>query len=604
VNAGQLVLTASVSAVTAPFGINVASPFSINGGQTNQVMVIFSPTAEGSFSDVAIFTSNDGSSTNTVTGSSAIVPVAGFNASPTSGHWPLTASFTSSSTGTITNLFWDFGDGSTTNTGLTNPIHVYTAANTNTVTLTASGPAGTDTLTVPAYIVVSNLPPKLVVSPANIDFGVRLVGTTTQANFAVTNVGDLTVSNAVVTVGGGAFSVVAGNAFNLPGHSSTNVVIQFAPSVEGVFSDNVFFSAANAGGLTNTVSGSGLIVLTANFVGSPTSGSAPLTVNFADNSTGTVTNRFWDFGDGTSTNIAGNNVTHAYMIGGAYSVKLTVTGPAGSNTLTRAGYISASNVSPSADFIGSPVSGSAPLAVTFTDNSTGTITNRLWDFGDGSTSNTPAIRVVHSYFAGTYRVKLTVTGPLGSNSRQRNNYISVTNAPARLLVTPASQNFGGVVIGHTNTLPFQAINLGSFSLTGSVAIPSGSRFSLASGSPFTLAGGQTSAVLVAFSPSATITYSTNLIFTSNAGNSTNGVSGTGVLPPLLITAIQVSGTDVIISFQSSAGVSYSVEYTDTLTGVSWNAAIGSIPGTGNIVMATHNGGASGNSRFYRVRQLP
>ena len=109
--------------------------------------MIFSPTAEGSFTDAAIFTSNDGSSTNSVTGSSAIVPVAGFNASPTSGHWPLTVSFSSTSTGTITNLFWDFGDGSTTNTGLANPIHVYTGANTNTVTLTASGPAGTDTLT-------------------------------------------------------------------------------------------------------------------------------------------------------------------------------------------------------------------------------------------------------------------------------------------------------------------------------------------------------------------------------------------------------------------------------------------------------------------------
>jgi len=174
------------------------------------------------------------------------------------------------------------------------------------------------------------------------------------------------------------------------------------------------------------------------------------------------------------------------------------------------------------------------LGVTFTDSSTGTITNRLWDFGDGSTSNTPAAQVLHAYAAGNFRVKLTATGPLGSSSRQRNNYISVTNAPAKLLVTPASQNFGQVAIGGSNALPFQVINLGSLSLTGSVTttLP----FSVASpgGPGFTLAGGQTSVVLVAFSPSSTLTYSTNVVFTSNGGNSTNTVTGSGLTPPQLI----------------------------------------------------------------------
>src|SRR5207249_11570983 len=126
---------------------------------------------------------------------------------------PWTVSFHSTSTSMITSLYWDLGDGSTTNTSLANRIHIYAGANTNTVTLTASGPAGSDTLTVPSYIVVSNLPPRILVSPTNADFGVHLVGTTSQATFAVTNLGDLTASSAVVTVGSGPFSVVAGNAF-------------------------------------------------------------------------------------------------------------------------------------------------------------------------------------------------------------------------------------------------------------------------------------------------------------------------------------------------------------------------------------------------------
>jgi uncharacterized repeat protein (TIGR01451 family) len=604
VNIGQSVLTGAVAMVSPPFTVISDSAFTIAGGQTNVVMVRFRPRAEGSFGDKLIFTSNDGSSTNTVSGSGGLVPIASFTGSPSSGHWPLTVSFTSTSTGTITNLFWDFGDGATTNSGTANPSHTYALPGTNTVMLIASGTVGTDTMTLTDYLVVSNFPPQLAVSPSNLDFGIQLVGTSAQATFAVTNLGDLTASNVVVTAGGAPFSVVSGNSFNLAANSSTNVVIQFSPNTEGIFSNNVLFSPANAGTLTNTVSGNGLIVVTANFVGSPTSGSAPLTVNFVDSSTGTVTNRFWEFGDNTSTNVPGTNVAHTYMVGGSYTVRLTARGPAGSNTLTRAGYISANNVAPTADFTGSPLSGSAPLAVAFTDNSTGTVTNRLWDFGDGSTSNTTAIRVVHPYASGTYRVKLTATGPLGSNTRQKNNYISVTNAPAKLLVTPASQNFGGVIIGQTNTLPFQAINLGSFSLTGAVSVPSGSGFRVASGSPFTLAGGQTSAVMVAFSPSTTNTYNTNLVFTSNAGNTTNSVSGTGSFAAVIITSIQVSGPDVAISFSSSAGVSYSVEYTDTLMPASWSSAISAIAGTGSIVTATNSGGASGSSRFYRVRQLP
>src|SRR5262249_3861168 len=147
----------------------------------------------------------------------------------------------------------------------------------------------------------------------------------------------------------------------------------------------------------------------------------------------------------------------------------------------------------------------------FTDISTGTITNRSWDFGDGSTINTLAQQMVHVYAAGTYRVKLTVTGPLGSNSKQRNNYISVTNAPAKLLVTPATLNCGGVGLGRANTAPFQVINLGSFSLTGTASISAGSVFSLAGGSPFTLNGGQTSVALVAFSPAQTVNYTTNVV---------------------------------------------------------------------------------------------
>ena len=65
-----------------------------------------------------------------------------------------------------------------------------------------------------------------------------------------------------------------------------------------------------------------------------------------------------------------------------------------------------------AGFSGSPTYGAAPLAVTFTDTSSGWITNRQWNFGDGGMTNTTATSVSYTYSAaGTYTVSLTVSGP-------------------------------------------------------------------------------------------------------------------------------------------------------------------------------------------------
>ena len=79
-----------------------------------------------------------------------------------------------------------------------------------------------------------------------------------------------------------------------------------------------------------------------------------------------------------------------------------------------------------ASFTASPTNGAAPLNVTFTDTSTGTITNHSWTFGDGgtSTSSSPS----HTYTnTGSFNVALTVSGPAGSSTTNRVNLITVTN---------------------------------------------------------------------------------------------------------------------------------------------------------------------------------
>ena len=105
------------------------------------------------------------------------------------------------------------------------------------------------------------------------------------------------------------------------------------------------------------------------------------------------------------------------------------------------GQVGFSTAPPGANFTGTPTNGVAPLTVTFTDTSTGTITNRFWDFGNSVTSNTIATTVQYTYNAvGTNTVTLTVSGPGGTNTFSRPAYIVVTppqlpNAPSNLIVT-------------------------------------------------------------------------------------------------------------------------------------------------------------------------
>lgn len=70
---------------------------------------------------------------------------------------------------------------------------------------------------------------------------------------------------------------------------------------------------------------------------------------------------------------------------------------------------------PVASFTKSVASGTAPLAVSFTDTSTGGPTSWAWDFGDGGTATTQ--NPSHTYTsAGTYSVTLAATNSQGSNT--------------------------------------------------------------------------------------------------------------------------------------------------------------------------------------------
>ncbi|MFH1931027.1 MAG: PKD domain-containing protein [Pseudomonadota bacterium] len=165
------------------------------------------------------------------------------------------------------------------------------------------------------------------------------------------------------------------------------------------------------------------LIPVANFTADNTSGVAPLTVNFSDTSTGDITDWLWDFGD--NSNSTNQNPIHIYSNPGTYTVSLTVTGPYGSDTETKADYIVVEHGSPVANFTADNTIGVAPLTINFTDASAGDITSRLWDFGDNETSTeeNPA----HTYDnPGIYTVSLSVSGPHGNDTEVKLGYITVS----------------------------------------------------------------------------------------------------------------------------------------------------------------------------------
>ncbi|MBN1889167.1 MAG: PKD domain-containing protein [Thermoflexales bacterium] len=159
----------------------------------------------------------------------------------------------------------------------------------------------------------------------------------------------------------------------------------------------------------------------ADFSANPTSGAYPLTVAFTNWSTGLYTASRWDFGDGGTSVLP--SPTHTYPAAGVYTVSLTVTGPDGSDALTRARYIVVYTPA-KADFSASPTSGMWPLLVQFTNQSSGDYTTSLWDFGDGATSM--VAQPAHTYMAdGVYTASLTVSGLGGNHTLARPSYITV-----------------------------------------------------------------------------------------------------------------------------------------------------------------------------------
>ena len=355
-------------------------------------------------------------------------PVAAFSVSPLSGTAPLAVQFADASTGTAISLWnWSFGDGSWLNTTVAAPqvTHEFARSGAYTVQLTVCNAGGCNT-TIPGQTItvtpytgpVARLSRNVSAgkAPLTVRFGDQSTGTgISQRNWSF---GDGSWLNTTAA----------------------------APQVTHVFSKegqyNVRLTVCNVSGCNTTIPGSNIRVTPppgppgVKFAKNIGTGAAPLTVSFTDQSTGTGLNQwYWDFGDSTwfnTTIAAQKSPTHVYNEPGAYTVQLTVCNAGGCNTTIPGQTITADGLTkPVVEFAANERCGNAPLAVLFSDLSTGTGINRWdWSFGD-DTSFSPTDAALknptHIYrAAGAYTVQLTACNAGGCNTTIPGQTITVT----------------------------------------------------------------------------------------------------------------------------------------------------------------------------------
>ncbi len=338
-------------------------------------------------------------------------PDANFTSWPASGLVPLSVAFTDASTGTVASWEWDFDNNGVVDSTVQNPTYLYAAPGTYAVKLTVDGPGGSDSEIKTGYVTVYELAvadftasTTSGIMPLAVTFTDASTGTITSWEWDFDNNGvvDSTAQNPTcIYSGSGTYTVRL--SISGPSGSDEDVKIDYITVYEPPGAD---------------------------FAASPTAGLAPLTVTFTDATTGTATSWEWDFDNNSVVDSTAQNPTYIYNNPGTYTVKLTVDGPGGTDTVTKTDYI-AVYAPADADFTASTTSGVAPLNVTFTDASTGTIASWEWDFDNNGVVDSTAQNPTHIYTnPGTYTVKLGISGPSGSDTEVKVDYITVYAVPA------------------------------------------------------------------------------------------------------------------------------------------------------------------------------
>jgi PKD repeat protein len=385
-----------------------------DGGTSTATNPSHTYTSAGTFTVALTATNSCGSDqqvrTNyiTVTTPPCDPPVADFSGSPTSGNYPLNVNFTDLSTNSPTSWSWTFGDGGTSTAQ--NPSHTYTAAGTYTVSMTATNACGSDGVTKTGYISVTQPTVAYAAPPYSTGFE---SGAFDQYWFTQSSNSE---GRILITTANGPHS----GSYHMTMDDNLN---------GGQYSQNEAWLRLNLSGLGN-------VDLTFWWKEFADEDHTQDGVFLSDNGGGSFV-KVYSLTGGSSTyqqialDIDQLAASNGLSMNSTFVVKFQQYDNYGIATDGMAFddiSVVSNDVPPVAAFVGSPTSGSFPLNVSFTDQSSGAPTSWSWNFGDGGTST--AQNPSHTYTsAGTYTVTLTASNAFGSDDEVKTNYITVTTPP-------------------------------------------------------------------------------------------------------------------------------------------------------------------------------
>jgi PKD repeat protein len=390
--------------------------------------------------------------TTTTTPTPCQPPVTSFTVNLTNGCTPLTVQFTDTSSGTPTSWSWNFGDGSIST--LQSPVYTYTSVGNFTVTLFSGNTCGSNTSTKAGLIQTYG-----GVAPVNEAGGFWYLnegsGTSASDSSGHGNTGAITSGKwvncpapgrAYLTFNGNSAYVSIPNSATLtptnqvsfeawvyPVEQKTAKVIQKRDwDGHGIDQDiwqgwqgGVTLSDGTKHDITWSPGGGNLqpALRTWYYVVLTYDGAAlRIYVNGVERNSIPLNGNLRQF---SAPVIIGSTTSQKYFNGSISNVAMYSRALSKCEIAARYAAFTPQGCVPVTNFVATPTSGSPPLAVQFTDTSTGTPALWIWNFGDGTTSTIQ--NPSHTYSAiGDYTVILTTTNGFGSNTATKVSYIQVT----------------------------------------------------------------------------------------------------------------------------------------------------------------------------------
>jgi gliding motility-associated-like protein len=383
-----------------------------DGGISTQQHPAHTYNSAGSFNVSLTVSSSIGCSATVVKNNEVVIGGSSTSfTAPDSALTNIPITFTNTSGSSPTSQTWNFGDG--TSSSAVNPVKTYSVPGTYFVTLTNN--YGACSFTFSKIIVIT--PKSITRFTASDSLSCK---PPLLVNFQNTTPGSVSW---LWYFGDGDSSSVEN-----PSHTYTSYG-----------SYDVTLITTNSAGKKDTLVKTAFINIKKTEIsvtGVPSQGGClPLSVSpvATINAVGTVTSYLWNFGDGFISGL--QNPSHTYTLQGTYNISLIVSTSLGcTDTLNLSTPVKTGTI-PTADFSATPLTTCVFTPVQFTDLSSSSVNEWIWDFGDSFTSSDK--NPLHEFAKpGNYTITLTAKNNGCAAKLIKPAYINVLPPLATFTATP------------------------------------------------------------------------------------------------------------------------------------------------------------------------